>query len=369
MVSFIAIVIVGGVGALLATMLVLAERFITNYGDVHIDINDGEKQYTARGGVSLLETLRSEKIFIPSACGGRGTCAYCKVRVREGGGVLLPTEEPYMDARERKEGVRLSCQVKVRNDIKVRIPSGLLLIKEYQCNCTEITDLTYDIKQFTFKMVDPPTIDYIPGQYVQLLSPAYEGSRDEVYRAYSISSDPGDRSTIQFIVRRVPGGIATTYLFDYLEAACPVNINGPYGEFYLRDTNSPIVFIAGGSGIAPIKCMLHHMVNTKNARTAVFFFGVRGDKDLFLTDRMKRFEEELADFTFIPVVAQPDEGTNWHGQTGTVIDVAAEYIKKMPKPETCEGYLCGSPGLINAAVAMLTELGIPHERHYFDKFE
>lgn len=366
--SFVAIVIVGGIGAVLATMLVLAERFITNYGDVQIDINEGEKQYTARGGVSLLETLRSEKIFIPSACGGRGTCAYCKVTVLEGGGVLLPTEEPYMDDTERKEGVRLSCQVKVRNDIKVQIPSELLLIKEYECRCIDITDLTYDIKQFTLNMIDPPAIDYTPGQYVQVLSPAYEGSREEVYRAYSISSDPSDRTNIELIVRRVPGGIATTYLFDHLKKDSGVRINGPYGEFYLRDTDAPIVFIAGGSGIAPIKCMLHHMVNTKSKRTAVFFFGVRGDKDLFLTDRMKHFEDQLDDFAFVPVVAQPDEGSKWQGQTGSVVEVAADYIKGMPKPHTCEGYLCGSPGLINAAVAMLAELGIPHERHYYDEF-
>lgn len=368
MTSVMAIMVVGAVGALLATVLVLAERFISNYGDVQIDINDGEKKYTARGGVSLLETLTAEKIFIPSACGGRGTCAYCKVRVTDGGGPLLPTEEPYMDDKERKEGVRLSCQVKVRADIKVQVPPELLLIKEYQCMCSDITDLTYDIKQFTLHMVDPPTIDFIPGQYVQLLSPEYGDNHEEVYRAYSISSDPTDRTNIELIVRRVPGGIATTYLFDYLKNDSPVRINGPYGEFYLRDTDAPIVFIAGGSGIAPIKCMLHHMVNTKSERTAVFFFGVRGDKDLFLFDRMKRFEEELADFTYVPVVAQPDDGSTWQGSTGSVVDVAADHIKKMPKPDACEGYLCGSPGLINAAVAMLAGLGIPHERHYYDKF-
>ncbi|UCC11915.1 MAG: 2Fe-2S iron-sulfur cluster binding domain-containing protein [candidate division WOR-3 bacterium] len=368
MVSILAIAVVGGIGALLATMLVLAERFISNYGDVEVVINDGEKKYTARGGTSLLESLRSEKIFIPSACGGRGTCAYCKVRVLDGGGPLLPTEEPYMDTREREQGIRLSCQVKVRNDIQMEIPSELLSIREYQCRCADITDFTYDIKQFTLKMFDPPTIAYKPGQYVQLFSPAYPGSSEEVYRAYSISSDPKDRSSIELIVRRVPGGIATTYLFDHLKTDETVRLNGPYGEFYLRDTGAAIVFIAGGSGIAPIKCMLHHMVNTKNERTAVFFFGVRGDKDIFLFDRMKQFEDELPNFTFVPIVAQPDEGSQWQGKTGNMIEVAADYLKKMQKPQDCEGYLCGSPGLINAAVAMLTDLGIPRERHFYDKF-
>lgn len=368
MLSLVAIMVVAGIAAVLSTVLVLAERFITNYGDVQIDINGGEKEFSARGGRSLLETLTAEKIFIPSACGGRGTCAYCKVRVTEGGGALLPTEEPYMDARERQQGMRLSCQVKVRNDLKVQIPAELLSIREYRCRCTAITDLTYDIKQYTLEMIDPPAINYIPGQYIQLLCPAYEGSNEEVYRAYSISSDPAERSVIELIIRRVPKGIATTYLFDHLEKDSPVRINGPYGEFYLRDTDAPIVFIAGGSGIAPIKCMLHHMAKTGNKRTALFFFGVRSDQDLFLVDRMKRFEDECADFTFVPVVSTPGPGSKWQGRTGNILDIAAEHMKKMAKPERCEGYLCGSPGLINAAIAMLTGLGIPPERHYYDKF-
>ena len=217
-------------------------------------------------------------------------------------------------------------------------------------------------------MIDPPAVEYKPGQYVQLLSPSYPGSREEVYRAYSISSNPDDRSRIELIVRRVPGGIATTYLFDHLKPDDPVKMNGPYGEFYLRDSDAPIVFIAGGSGIAPIKCMLHHMTNTKNGRRAVFFFGVRGDKDIFLFDRMKEFEKELPNFTFVPIVAQPGEDLKWQGKTGNMIEVAADYLKKMPEPQTSEGYLCGSPGMINAAVAMLTDLDIPREHHYYDKF-
>ncbi len=364
----VAIFIISGVGAFLATLLVFAERVITNYGDVEIDINKGEKKFTVKGGGSLLETLSAQKIFIPSACGGRGTCAYCKVRVIEGAGSLLPTEEPYMNAQERAEGVRLSCQVKVRNALKIQIPESLFAIKEYVCVCEKITDYTYDIKQFNLKLVDPPTINYKPGQYIQFLAPAYEGSPLEVYRAYSISSDPADKSTIELIVRRVPDGICTTYLFDHLKEGDRMKINGPYGQFSLRDTRVPIIFIAGGSGVAPIKCMLHEMKNTGNTRKAIFFFGVRTTKDLFLIDEMKNFEKEIAHFTFVPAVSQPEEGSNWQGVTGRVTNVAEGYLKKQSDAKEFEGYLCGSPGMIDSSVKVLTACGIPEEKIYYDKF-
>lgn len=366
--SAFAIIIISGVGALLATLLVFAEQIITNYGDVEIDINKGAKKFTVKGGGSLLQTLTAQKIFIPSACGGRGTCAYCKVKVFEGAGQLLPTEEPYMDEKERAEGFRLSCQVKVRSDVKIEIPEELFQIREYTTVCEKIIDCTYDIKQFNLKLVEPSEIRYTPGQYIQLLTPPYAGNTEEVYRAYSISSDPADKARIELIVRKVPGGICTTYLFDHLKEAEAVRINGPYGKFYLRDTTVPIIFIAGGSGIAPIKCILHHMRNTNNRRKAVFFFGVRVTKDLFLVDKMTQFEKDLADFTFVPIVSQPEQGSGWTGATGRVTDVAAEYLKKMGDVSDCEGYLCGSPGMIDSAVQVLISLGIPAEKHYYDKF-
>ncbi len=362
------IIIISGVGAFLATLLVFAERVITNYGDVEIDINKGAKKFTVRGGGSLLETLLTQKIFIPSACGGRGTCAYCKVKVLQGAGQLLPTEEPYMDAKERTEGIRLSCQVKVRNNVHIEIPEELFAIREYTSVCEKIIDYTYDIKQFNLKLVEPTEMKYIPGQYIQLLAPPYPGNAEEVYRAYSISSDPADKTRIELIVRRVPGGICTTYLFDHLRETETVRINGPYGKFYLRESDAPIIFIAGGSGIAPIKCMLHQMKNTENKRKAVFFFGVRATRDLFLMDEMKQFEKDLADFQFVPVVSQPEEGSAWAGATGRVTEVAAEFLKKMGDVSHCESYLCGSPGMIDSAVQLLISLGISEERHYYDKF-
>jgi Na+-transporting NADH:ubiquinone oxidoreductase subunit F len=367
-VFLVPIAIISGIGALLAASLVFAERVITNYGEVEVDINNGSKKITIKGGGSLLEMLTAQKIFIPSACGGRGTCGYCKVRILEGAGQILPTEEPYMDEKERAEGIRLSCQVKLRNDLKIEIPSELLTIKEYTCLCDEIIDYTYDIKQFRLTFTENRQMKYTPGQYVQVLAPRYEKSTEEVYRAYSISSDPKNKDYIELIVRRVPEGICTTYLFDYLKKGDRIKINGPYGEFHLRDTEAPMIFIAGGSGIAPIKCMLHHMANTKNGRKAIFFFGVRTTKDLFLVDEIKAFEHLLLAFTFVPVVSQPEPDAKWDGTTGRVTNVAQDYLKEQDDAAQYEGYLCGSPGMIESAIAVLTGFGINPDKIYYDKF-
>jgi Na+-transporting NADH:ubiquinone oxidoreductase subunit F len=178
----IAVVVVSSIAAVLAALLVLSEYFIANYGECNITINQ-ERNLTVQGGGSLLSALVDEKIFIPSACGGRGTCGLCKLKVTQGAGALLPTEEPFLTEQEVQSDVRVSCQIKVRNDLEIEIPAELFAIREYTCRCTEIIDLTYDIRQFRFELIEPDTIDYIPGQYVQLLAPVYEKSGEEVYRA------------------------------------------------------------------------------------------------------------------------------------------------------------------------------------------
>ena len=320
---------------------------------------------TVQGCGTLLETLTEQKLFIPSACGGRGTCGLCKVKVVEGAGVVLPTEEPYLLPDEKADGIRLSCQVKVRNNIRIEIPPELFEIREYECTCVDIQDLTYDIRQFRFKLVDSPTMDYVAGQYVQLLTPAYEKSPEEVYRAYSLSSNPADRDTIELIIRLVPGGIYTTYCFEYLKAGDSVKVNGPYGDFRLSDTDMPIIFIAGGSGMAPVKCILHYMENTGCTRPAVFYFGANQVRDLFLLERMREFEKSPADYRFVPVVAGPEQGAEWNGEIGLVTEAVQRGVKNATE---AEAYLCGSPGMIDAAIKVLNDLGMPDERIFYDKF-
>ncbi|MBN1393185.1 MAG: 2Fe-2S iron-sulfur cluster binding domain-containing protein [Sedimentisphaerales bacterium] len=361
----ISVAIISSIGAGLAAVLVVSEHFIADYGQCKIIIND-EKEITATGGKSLLSVLSGEKIFIPSACGGRGTCGLCKLKVLAGAGPLLPTEEPYLDKKEKESNVRLSCQVKVRNDLRIEIPPELFAIREYVCKCTEIIDLTHDMKQFRLELVEPDKIDFIPGQYIQLLTPVYEKSSEEVYRAYSISSDPADKNSIELIIRLVPGGICTTYCFQYLKVGDEVKINGPYGDFHLSDSQTPIVFIAGGSGMAPIKCMLHYMKNTGNKRNAVYYFGANKVKELFCLELMHKLESELADFRFVPTVTAPEEGESWNGKVGLVTNAVKEDLKNTAD---CEAYLCGSPGMIDAVIKVLKEMGTSENKIFYDKFE
>ncbi len=362
--TIIAILVVSFIGAFLAALLVVAEYYIANYGECTITINE-DKELTVEGGRNLLSMLTEEKIFIPSACGGRGTCGLCKVKVLEGGGVLLPTEKPYLEKEEIDSNVRLSCQVKVKQDLRIEIPSELLSIQEYTCRCAEIRDLTHDMKLFRLELIEPAAIDYVPGQYIQLLTPPYEKSSQEVYRAYSIASDPADKEHIDLIIRLVPGGICTTYCFEYLKEGDEMRINGPYGDFRLSDTEAPVVFIAGGSGMAPIKCILHDMQNTGNQRKATFYFGANVVEELFLSDLMHRFEQELPDFTYVPVVAAPEENEKWDGQTGLVTEAVRGGVKNASETEA---YLCGSPGMIDAAIEVLHEAGMEDSAIFYDKF-
>ncbi|MEW6536243.1 MAG: 2Fe-2S iron-sulfur cluster binding domain-containing protein [Candidatus Auribacterota bacterium] len=360
--TLVSIFIVSSFSAALAAILVIAERVIANYGECTITINK-DKHITLKGGCSLLEALTSEKIFIPSACGGKGTCGYCKVTVNEGAGQLLPTEEPYLSPEERKNNVRLSCQVKVRNDMDISIPEELLSVREYSCELVDIKDLTYDIKQFRMKLIEPTDMSFIPGQYLQLFTPKYDGNTEEVYRAYSISSDPKDKGYAETIIRLVPGGICTTYYFQYMKKGNKVKLNGPYGEFRMSNTNAKMICIAGGSGMAPIKCILHHMKNTGSTREAVYYFGGNTEKDLFLLDEMKQFEKDLANFSFVPVVAKPEQG--WNGEKGLVTEAVLRNEKDLSK---AEAYLCGSPGMIDASIVVLKNLGMPEANIFYDKF-
>ncbi|MHC5059745.1 MAG: FAD-binding oxidoreductase [Planctomycetota bacterium] len=361
----IAVFVISSIGAGLAAVLVLAERFIADYGQCQIDVN-GEKNLTAQGGSALLYILTTEKIFIPSACGGRGTCGLCKLKITSGAGALLPTEMPFLSTEEQKTDIRLSCQVKVRGDLCIEIPQELFAIKQYDCVCVEITDLTHDMKRFRFELRDPAAMDFAAGQYIQLLCPRYKGNPEEVYRAYSISSNPAQKHTIELIIKRVPGGICTTYCFDHLKVGDTVELNGPYGDFRLSDSDGPVVFVAGGSGMAPFVSILYYMVEAGIDRDTTYFFGGRNAGDIFLVDLMKHFESILENFCFVPVVAEPVKGNNWFGETGLVTEALARHLTTT---DGYEAYLCGSPGLINAATRVLTDRGMGVDKIYYDKFE
>ncbi|MBN2301168.1 MAG: 2Fe-2S iron-sulfur cluster binding domain-containing protein [Lentisphaerae bacterium] len=339
------------------------KRSVSNNRKHVININ-GRRDLVVEGGMSLFETLKREQIFLPSACGGRGKCGLCRLKVISGGGPSNQIEKSHLSAKESVEGVRLSCQVKVENDIRIEIPPELLSIREHTAICTRITDLTHDIKEFRLELNKNDEFKYVPGQYIQLRCPKYNGN-EEVYRAYSISSNPMDRNAIELMIRLTPNGICTTWCFNYLKEGDIVQFEGPHGNFCLSDTDAPIVFVAGGSGMAPIKCMLHHMKNTGNNRKATFFFGLNLANELFAADLMKQFERDLPNFSFVPVIAQPENQSHWTGETGLVTEALKRNLKDA---SLHEAYLCGSPGMIDAAIITLTELGIPKGKIFYDRF-
>lgn len=357
--------VVTAFSGILAFLLTLADRTIGDYGQVKLTINQ-EKEYIVDGGDSLLSTLISQEVFIPSACGGKGTCGYCKVKVLEGGGPVLPTELPWLTEEELEDNVRLSCQCKVKEDIKIEIPEELFNVRQYEVTVESIEDMTPTIKKLRLRFKEGEEIDFKPGQYIQLKAPIYEGNDEEVYRAYSIASPPSHKDYIDLIIGYVPGGICTTYVHKHLKEGDKVEINGPYGDFYYRDDyDNDMILVAVGTGMAPILSILYHMRDNDINRKAKFYFGARTPEDLFLLDVMEDFERELYDFEFIPTLSRALDEHNWTGERGRVNIVLDKHIKS---PEDKEAYLCGSPGMIDSVVEVLTEKGILEERIYYDKF-
>ncbi len=351
---------------LLAALLLLAERHLINYGPCAIDINNGGRELTVTGGRTLLASLKGEGIFVPSACGGRGTCAYCKLQVRQGAGAVLATEEPLLTPDEIADDVRISCQVKVRNDMKIVIPEELFAIREYRGVVESITDLTYDIKELRIALTEPQTLDFVAGQYVQLEAPAYAKSPEPVYRAYSMSNPPTDDHSVETIIRLVPDGICTTWVFEHLKEGDEVTLNGPYGEFRLSDTDNDMVWIAGGSGMSPFWSMIRHMKNAGIERKTTYFFGALTKRDLFFVDELTKLADELPWFEFIPALSAPADDDNWTGETGLITEVVA---RRLPDDRAhLEGYLCGSAGMIDAACKVLLAKGLAEDNIFFDKF-
>ena len=351
-------------GLVLAGLLVVAERSILNYGTCTIDINNSEKELSVQGGGSLLAGLAENGIYVPSACGGRGSCAYCKVRVLEGAGIIGPVEQPYLTEEDRKNGVRLSCQVKVRNDLRIEIPRELFSVRKFRGKLTGKRMLTHDIVELRIETVEPAQIEFTAGQYIQLESEEYKG-RDSVMRAYSISSPPFEKDHIELLIRRVPDGICTTWVFDYLEEGSEVSFSGPYGDFRLSDTQAPILFIAGGSGMAPIRSMLRYMREHRIQRRAHYFFGALSRDDLFFVDELRELEKQLPSFTFVPALSKEPEDSDWQGERGLITDVVA---RTLPDTSEHEAYLCGSPGMIDACIKVLKAGGTPDDKIFYDKF-
>jgi len=360
---------VAGISTILALIISILDKLLNNYGQLDITIN-GKKTLNVRGGSPLLGTLAAEGIFVPSACGGRGSCGACKCKVLTDVGPHLPTETPYLSPDEIARNVRLACQVKVRKNLEIELPEELFSVKKFTSRVESIKDLTYDIKEVLLAL-EGQEIEFQAGQYVQLVVPPYGDIAESVQRAYSMSSRPSDKKRVELLVRLVPGGIATTWVHKFLKQGQQVEVVGAFGEFHIHDTPAAMICVAGGSGMAPFKSMLYHMNETGAypEKEIWYFFGARSLRDMFYLDEMRELAARWPRFHFVAALSEPKPEDNWTGETGLITDVLDRYLQgKVDAGKGLEGYLCGSPGMINACINVMKKNGMGEDKIYFDKF-
>lgn len=362
---FITVLVISSISGILAFLITLANRTVNDYGEIKITINES-KVYDARGGSSLLSLLIDNEVFIPSACGGKGSCGFCKAKVLEGAGQILPTEKGYISAEEEKDGVRLCCQVKVKNDIKIEIDESLFNVKQYDYTVDSNESITPTIKHLVMNLPEGKEIDFKAGQYIQLLAPKYKGNRDEVYRAYSLASSPNKKNQIELLIGYIPEGIATTYVHYHLEKNDKVTVVGPYGDFYYQESDLEMIMAAIGTGMAPILSILRYMKeNNLTHRKAKFFFGAKDTSELFFLDEFEELQKALPNFQFIPSLSRCKSEECWDGDQGRVTDTIEKYVTNGPNSEA---YLCGSAKMIDSVVELLRKKGLAEEHIYYDKF-
>ncbi len=355
-----AIIFINAFALSIGLLIIFLDRVISNYGICRITINE-DKEFEAPGGKSLLRILFENKYFIPSACGGKGTCGYCKVKVTEGGGKALPTEALILSPREIRSGFRLACQVKVRENLKIEIPPEYLEIQEYEGKVLSTVLVTSDIKKIDIKLINPTEIRFKPGQYIQIKYVNPNGEID--YRAYSIASTPEETDHIELNIKKIPEGLVSTYMHS-LKTHDNVEFSGPYGDFYLRtDSHRKIVCVAGGVGLAPLKAIILYWQIHQNERILELYYGSRTIKDLYDHDLFLKIAAENKNFRYYPALMNPDE--NWKGDTGFIHEVIE---RELTDGTNVEAYICGPPPMIDAAIKTLNGKGVTEDRIYFDKF-
>jgi len=393
---------------LLIIILLYARKKLTPQGKVDITINE-DKVVETYPGSSLLNTLTAEKIFLPSACGGGGTCGTCTCQVLEGGGSILPTETGFFTRREQMNNWRLACQVKVREDIKIEIPKEIFGIKKWECEVVSNYNVATFIKEFVVKLPEGESLDFRAGGYIQIDVPPcevnykdmeieeeYRGDWDkfkmwdlkmknseQVTRAYSMANHPAEGNRIMLNIRiatppwdrktnafkRVNPGICSSYVFSR-KPGDKVTISGPYGEFFLKETEREVMFIGGGAGMAPMRSHIFHLYHTLHSnRKATFWYGGRSLQELFYINEFEDIEKTNPNFKFHVALSEPLPEDNWDGYIGFIHQVVLDnYLKNHPEPEEIEYYLCGPPLMNDAVLKMLDDYGVPEEMIAFDDF-
>lgn len=394
---------------ILVGLLLYAKAKLTPSGVVKLNINDGERDLEVAPGSSLLATLANNKIFLPSACGGGGTCGMCKCQVVKGGGEILPTEVGFFSRKQIQNNWRLGCQVKVKEDMEIVIPEEVLGIKKWECEVVSNHNVATFIKEFVVKLPEGEHLKFKSGGYIQIdippcevnfkdivVEPEYHEDWDQMkiwdlkminpeptFRAYSMANHPAEGNIIMLNIRiatppfdratngflHVNPGISSSYIFSR-KPGDKVTISGPYGEFFIKPTQSEIVFVGGGAGMAPMRSHIFHLFKTeKTTRKVSFWYGARSLREVFYEEDFREIEREFPNFSFHIALSDATPEDNWTGPTGFIHQVLYDnYIKNHEAPEDIEYYLCGPPMMTSAVTHMLDEQGVPAENVMYDNF-
>ena len=390
----------------LVMLLTFAESKLLPQGEVEILINDNkEKSPRVNPGGNLLNILSQQGIFIPSACGGGGTCAQCICQVHDGGGEILTTELNHISRNDAKKDWRLACQVKVRENMKISIPDEVFSIQKWECTVKSNDNVATFIKELVLELPKGENLNFQAGGYIQIDIPKYEidfknfhiqdeykedwdnykiwdlkGLNDEnQFRAYSMANHPAEGNIVMLNVRiatpppplwnDVLPGIASSYIFN-LKAGDKVTVSGPYGEFFIKDSDREMVYVGGGAGMAPMRSHLFHLFHTlKTGRKVTYWYGARSRREMFYDDDFKKIQDKFPNFKYHVALSDPQEGDDWTGYTGFIHQVLLDnYLDEHDDPTEIEYYMCGPPMMVEAAENMLYDLGVDSEMIAFDKF-
>ena len=393
-------------GIVIALVLVIlgARSQLVSTGLVSIEINgDKDNPIKVQSGSKLLQTLADNKIFLSSACGGGGTCSQCKCQILEGGGSILPTEESHFNSREKNEGWRLSCQVAVKNDLKISVPDEVFGVKEWECEVISNDNVATFIKELVLKLPEGEEVNFRAGGYVQLEAPAYKlnykefdigkeyhddwdrfnvwdneaVNNDPVIRAYSMANYPDEKGIIKFNIRiaspppgmDVPPGVMSSWTFN-LKPGDKVKVFGPFGEFFAKETQAEMVFVGGGAGMAPMRShIFDQLLRINTDRKITFWYGARSLKEMFYVDEFDALADKYDNFEWHVALSDPLPEDDWEGDTGFIHNVLYEnYLKSHEAPEDCEFYMCGPPMMNKAVIDMLLDLGVEPENIALDDF-
>lgn len=392
----------------LVSILLFAKAKLMPSGTVKITINE-DKELVVSPGSTLLSTLGNEKILLPSACGGGGTCGMCKCQVPSGGGSILPTERGFFTRKEIADNMRLACQVKVKEDMQIHVHEEIMGIKKWECEVVSNNNVATYIKEFVVKLPEGEMLKFKSGGYIQIdvpvidvdfkdmnIDPKYREewehykmfdlqmkNPEPTYRAYSMANHPAEGNIVMLNIRiatppfdRVNGGyqkinpgICSSYIFS-LNPGDKVMVSGPYGEFFIKPTEREMMFIGGGAGMAPMRSHIFHLFHTaKTGRKATFWYGARSKKEIFYEDQFRKIEAEFPNFKFVIALSDPQPEDNWTGPVGFIHKVIHDnYLVNHEEPEDIEYYLCGPPMMNSAVNTMLYDLGVPDEMIAFDDF-